>query len=87
MEVSAGWPGGELDRHHVRAAAPVDRSLDERPFLREFQQKEVGTSYPAARLLAAKETGIALAAFPEQCPFTPQQVLDLEYYRQDRETE
>jgi hypothetical protein len=61
--------------------------LDERPFLREFQQKEVATSYPAARLLAAKETGIALAAFPEQCPFTPQQVLDLEYYRQDRETE
>jgi len=61
--------------------------LEESPSLREFQHKEVANSYPAARLLAAKETGIALAVFPEECPFTSQQALDLEYYPQGRETE
>jgi Domain of unknown function DUF29 len=61
--------------------------LDESPSLREFAEKEVFNSYGPARLLAAKETGIALGVFPEQCPFTPEQVLDLEYYPESREAE
>jgi hypothetical protein len=55
--------------------------------LREFQRQEVLNSYRAARLLAAKETGIAFGLFPEECPFTPEQVLDLEFLPEDRETE
>lgn len=61
--------------------------LEESPSLRAFAQKEVFNSYPAARLLAAKETGIALSAFPESCPFTPEQLFDLEYYPEDRQSE
>jgi uncharacterized protein DUF29 len=61
--------------------------LEESPSLREFEQREVFNSYPAAKLLAAKETGIALGVFPDKCPFTPNQVLDLEYYPEDREAE
>jgi hypothetical protein len=57
------------------------------PSLREFQRQEVLNSYRAARLLAAKETGIAFGLFPEECPFTPEQVLDLEFLPEDRETE
>jgi hypothetical protein len=37
--------------------------------------------------LAAKETGIAFGLFPEECPFTPEQVLDLEFFPEDRSIE
>jgi hypothetical protein len=57
------------------------------PSLREFQRQEVFNSYRAARLLAAKESGIAFGLFPEDCPFTPEQVLDLEFFPEDREIE
>ena len=55
--------------------------------MREFQRQEVFKSYRAARLTAAKETGIALGVFPEECPFTPEQVLDLKYFPENPEAE
>jgi hypothetical protein len=61
--------------------------VEESPSLREFQRQEVFKSYRAARLTAAKETGIALHVFPEECPFTPEQVLDLEYFPENPEAE
>jgi hypothetical protein len=61
--------------------------VEESPSLREFQRQEVFNSYPAARLVAAQETGIALHVFPEECPFTPEQVLDLEYFPENPEAE
>jgi uncharacterized protein DUF29 len=36
--------------------------------------------YPAARRLAAVETGIPLRDFPETCPWTAQQVLDADFW-------
>ncbi len=61
--------------------------MKDSPSLREFQRQEVFNSFRAARLLAAKETGIAFGLFPEECPFTPEQVLDLEFFPEDRENE
>jgi uncharacterized protein DUF29 len=63
------------------------RLVEDSPSLREFQRQEVFNSYAAARLLAAKETGIAFGLFPEECPFTPDQVLDLDFFPEDREIE
>jgi Domain of unknown function DUF29 len=57
------------------------------PSLREFLRQEVLNGYTAARLLAAEETGIAFGLFPEECPFTQDQVLDLEFFPEDREIE
>jgi Domain of unknown function DUF29 len=61
--------------------------VEESPSLREFQRQEVFKSYHAARLSAAKETGIALGVFPEECPFTSEQVLDLGYFPENPEAE
>ena len=60
------------------------RLLKDSPSLGEFYRQAVGESYTAARLLAAKETGIAFGLFPENCEFTPEQVLDLEFFPEDR---
>jgi hypothetical protein len=61
----------------------IARLVEESPSLREFQRREVFNSYRAGRLLAAKETGIAFGLFPEECPFTPEQVLDLDFWPED----
>jgi hypothetical protein len=63
------------------------RLVDDSPSLREFFRQEVFNSYLSGRLLASKETGIALGLFPDECPFTPEQVLDLEFFPEDREIE
>lgn len=61
--------------------------VEDSPSLREFLRQEVFKGYTAARLLAAEETGIAFGLFPEECPFTPDQVLDLEFFPEDRKIE
>jgi len=61
--------------------------IEDSPSLRVFLREAVFKTYLAARLRAAKETGVAFGLFPEECPFTPDQVLDLEFFPEDRELE
>ena len=65
----------------------LDRLIEDSPSLRHFFRQSVAKTYLAARLLAAKETGIAIGLFPEVCPFTPEQVLDLEFFPEDKNIE
>jgi uncharacterized protein DUF29 len=57
------------------------------PSLRGFFAKQVEAQYLSGKLLAAKETGIAFGLFPEECPFTAEEVLDLEFFPEDRSIE
>jgi uncharacterized protein DUF29 len=57
------------------------------PSLQKYQRDQVARMYGSARLLAAKETGIAFGVFPEECPFEAGEVLDLEFFPEDREFE
>ena len=61
--------------------------IEESPSLRAFAHREVYNSYPTARLMAAKETGVALGVFPEECPFSAERALDIGYYPEDRGSE
>jgi hypothetical protein len=61
--------------------------LSTSPSLVNYQQGQVARMHLSARLLAAKETGIAFGVFPEECPFDTREVLDLEFYPEDREFE
>lgn len=49
--------------------------LEESPSLTPQLNLFVEKIYPNARQTAADETGLALAAFPEQCPFTVEQII------------
>ncbi|HEY8567137.1 MAG TPA: DUF29 domain-containing protein [Beijerinckiaceae bacterium] len=72
---SAGWRGTirtQRDRLHL--------VLDDSPSLRAHPDAILDKTYLAARLLAAKETGIDFTLFPETCPFTIEQVLDEEFW-------
>jgi hypothetical protein len=68
---SAGWTG---TIHEQRER--LSMILEDSPSLAGQPQAVFGKAYSAARLLAAKETGIDYTLFPEGCPFTVEQALD-----------
>lgn len=57
------------------------------PSLEGYLQSQANQKYLSGSLLAAEKTGIAFGVFPEQCPFTPQQVLDPDFLPEDRNIE
>jgi hypothetical protein len=50
--------------------------LARNPGLKRKLAREFADAYQSARLLAAKETGLALAIFPAACPFSRNQAVD-----------
>jgi hypothetical protein len=67
--------------------AELSEILEESPSLRRYFERQVERRYLSGRLEAAKETGIAFGLFPKDCPFTAEQILDLEFFPEDREIE
>lgn len=57
------------------------------PSLRNYLAQQARERYLGGLLKASEETGIAIGLFPQECPFTPEQVLDLEFFPEDRSIE
>jgi hypothetical protein len=53
--------------------------IRESPSLRTYPADVLAQQYTVARRLAAAETDLSLQHFPEQCPFTIEQVLDPDF--------
>lgn len=71
---STGW-SGTIDEQRSRLA----RVLAASPSLSTYPAEVFELSYLSGRLKAAKETGIDFTLFPEQPPFSIEQVLDPEF--------
>ncbi|MGF1933474.1 MAG: DUF29 domain-containing protein [Nostoc sp. ChiQUE02] len=54
-------------------------AVEESPSLKPYLYEVFGLCYDDARLLAADETELHLATFPEQSPFTPEQTLNPDF--------
>jgi hypothetical protein len=78
----ASWTGTLFEQR-----GQLSDILEMSPSLRGYFRAQVEVRYRSGRLAAAKETGIAFGLFPEKCPFTPEQVLDLEFFPEDRNIE
>ncbi len=50
------------------------------PSLRPTVPEKIAAAYPKAVALASDETGKPRAAFPRECPFTPAELLDDEFW-------
>jgi len=64
-----------------RSAIDVQRGdiadlLEESPSLRHGIDERIGRAYAKAIRLASGETGLSRSTFPEECPFTIDQLLD-----------
>jgi hypothetical protein len=53
----------------------IDEELADSPSLRRELPELVMQAYREARIRAARQTGLALEVFPEQCPFSVEDIL------------
>jgi hypothetical protein len=74
-----------------RAIAEQRRKLAEifesSPSLREYVRTQARERYLGATLEAADESGLAIGLFPEDCLFSPEEVLDPNFFPEDRTIE
>ncbi|MCC5642366.1 DUF29 domain-containing protein [Nostoc sp. CHAB 5824] len=68
---SGSWRA-TIREHRKRIRQALEESLSLKPYFDEV----FGLCYDDARLLAADETELHLATFPEESPFMPEQALD-----------
>jgi hypothetical protein len=61
--------------------------IESSPSLADYVEQQVAQRYMGATVNAADETGIAIGIFPEHCPFTVEQVLDTDFFPEDRSIE
>lgn len=54
--------------------------LNENPSLRNKKEKRLIIVYQYARLSAEKETNLSESVFPDQCPWTFDQIMDNEFF-------
>ncbi|HAX87888.1 MAG TPA: DUF29 domain-containing protein [Cyanobacteria bacterium UBA11370] len=66
-----------IEEHRQR----IQEAFEDSPSLKNYftEQWTVGKCYQDAKRLAAKETGLALDAFPSESPFTPEDTLNPDY--------
>jgi hypothetical protein len=64
----------------AQARVEIELILEDSPSLRPFLPDALAWAYPRARRLAALETGLPLATFPEACPWPVDRVLDEDFF-------
>jgi hypothetical protein len=64
----------------INARDEIATLLEDMPGLRQELPGLFVRRYPAARRLAQAETGLPLASFPRDCPWTLEEVLDADFW-------
>jgi Domain of unknown function DUF29 len=67
----------------IDARDELNWRLTRNPSLRLKLPVSVAWAYPRARQLAARETGLPLATFPESCPWSLEQLLDEDFWPEE----
>ena len=58
----------------------IRRILKDSPSLKPYLRDNLNECYQEARKDAAKETKLLILIFPVDCPFSPEQILDSDYF-------
>lgn len=72
---SSSWVGSIKEQRYR-----VGRLLQDNPGLKAKIPEITVEAYDAAKITAFKETGLPDSSFPEQCPWSFQQIMDDEYW-------
>jgi hypothetical protein len=62
-----------------QARAAISDLIEESPSLQDYPAQRLTLAYQRALRLAANDTGLPLAAFPEACPWSLEQILDEDF--------
>ncbi len=68
---TSGWRRSMRDQRDE-----IRQLLDQSPGLKVVRQNHFARAYPKSRLDAADETGLPVTTFPEDCPFSIEEVED-----------
>jgi hypothetical protein len=74
----AGWKATILE-----ARRQLHRTISESPSLKAYPAEIMSEQYEIARLKAAAETGVGEDAFPADCPFSADDLLDVAFLPAD----
>lgn len=58
------------------ARTQIDLTIQDSPSLKGYPKEQLNDSYQRARRQAAKQTGMLISVFPEECPYSLELVLD-----------
>jgi hypothetical protein len=58
------------------ARTQIELTIEDSPSLKNYPTEQLEESYQRARRQAAKQTGIQISVFPEDCPYSLELVLD-----------
>lgn len=72
---SSSWRGSIIEQR-----VQIRRGIRSSPSLKPFLIEAIRESYPDALHIACKETGLDKSAFPEQCPYQEQELLDEDFW-------
>ncbi len=64
----------------IEQRAQILYLLDDMPSLKRELETAILKVYPQAVLFAVEETGLKKTVFPENCPYTTEQLLDKQFY-------
>ncbi|OQW92022.1 MAG: hypothetical protein BWK78_02935 [Thiotrichaceae bacterium IS1] len=71
----ASWQGSIREQR-----IKIEFQLENSPSLKNYLNEAVAKAYPKAVALAAKETGISKTIFPNECPYSLEQLLNDNFY-------
>ena len=57
----------------------IPKLMRDNPSLKPLLEDCIRDAYDDARFGASDETGLLVSTFPELCPYTPEQILDMEF--------
>ena len=72
---TSSWRGSIVEQR-----VQVSREMRLSPSLKAFLADAINEAYPDARHIASQETGIRSEAFPADCPYQANQILDEGYW-------
>ncbi|BAP56100.1 hypothetical protein THII_1803 [Thioploca ingrica] len=74
------WQGGSWQATIIEQRLQIIRQLELSPSLKPHLPEAISKAYPAAAILAVKETLLPKSTFPDTCPYSLEQLLDDEFY-------
>ncbi len=64
------------------ARTQISLAIEDSPSLKNYPAEQLEQSYQRARRQAAKQTGMPLSVFPEECPYSLELVLEEDWFPQ-----
>jgi hypothetical protein len=83
QQLSSRWQefeGKSWRKTIIEQRLQIENKLEDNPSLKPYLDEAVHKAYPKAVIFAVKETGIAKSHFPDNCPYTMEQLLDYDFY-------